>query len=155
MTRAPFLLLAPLALAACAPTEPNLTPTQWEAIEARTFDTPAPRTFVLVAQTMLDQGYVVLVSDSAAGVIRGARQAPPGYRPEPVTAAFGELWPGEVVAYVRDDGTGRARVRIQVRQNGIRIADEDRVRMWSAEIQKRALGAGQPLARPDVQRGDK
>lgn len=155
MTRAAPLVLAPLALAACAPTEPTLTPTQWEAIEARTFDTPAPRAFGFVAQTMLDQGYVVLVSDCAAGVLRGARQAPPGYHPEPMTAAFGELWPGEVVAYVRDDGTGRARVRIQVRQNGVRIADENRVRMWSAEIQKRALGAGEPLARPDAQKGVK
>ncbi len=153
MRRSALVTAGVLTLGACAPMEPNLSPSQWEAIEARTIEAPAPHTFALVAQSMMDRGYVILVSDSAAGVIRGARSAPPAHKPEPMTALFGEIWPGEAVVYVREAGPTRARVRIQVRQNGVRIADEERVRAWAAELERKALGSGQPLVAPALRAG--
>lgn len=138
-----------LVLGACAPSEPKLSAMQWEAVETRTVDAGTALTYRCVAETMLDRGYVILVSDSAAGLIRGARTMAPEYNNEDASAPlYGTLWPGEIVVYVREEAPGRTRVRTQMREGGARIADEARVKEWAADVQKRALEIGKPIARP-------
>ena len=121
--------LSCLLLCACA-AEPVLTPAQREALEVRTIEAPADQTLRAAAGVLMDQGYLITLSDADAGLVGGTSwhsmmQAQRQYhRPEERAAAW-----------VRPLGPQRSALRFR----GGPTPDQRRISNFARQVSERTL----------------
>jgi hypothetical protein len=124
----PSPLLVCLVFSGCAAPPAPLgppTPSEREALEARTFDAPGDRLARAAADALLDAGSILRGSDSEAGLLCGERRA--SFATAAQYARAGGLGgaPGAsdlAVVWVRADG-GRAAARLHLEVAGHARAD--------------------------------
>jgi hypothetical protein len=135
------LLLLSAVGAGCQAPGPEMTPTQWAAIETREVEGKPDDVLRAVAAVVLDKGYYFAAADKDAGIITAA------YVPPMVQDAFrrsggmrGPVMSDSIAVWVVPSDRTHCEVRLQRRVLGQRTADERSVTLFWAAVQRRMLG---------------
>ena len=134
--------------AGCAATDTvPISAEQSRAIETREIDAPPDATLRAVAATMLDEGMLFTMSDSAAGLLAASPWVGSGVHTDPHST------PPGVVICVRPLGDSRSSLRVQCvggagHMGSLVISDPQTVSRFAALVQQRTLLGAAPPRRP-------
>ncbi|MBS0189441.1 MAG: hypothetical protein JSS51_15365 [Planctomycetes bacterium] len=131
-------LLASL-LAACE-TTPELTPTQWEAIETRRVDGKRDQVLRAASAVVLDDGYYFAASDFAAGTLTAAKV--PSTQQDAFQRSGGMTGhsPIDMISiWVVQADPVSCSLRVQYRDFGTHISSPERVSAFWTAVQRRML----------------
>ena len=141
MSRWFLLLLVLLSVAGCHAPAPEMTPTQWAAIETRDVEAKPDDVLRAVAAVVLDEGFYFAVADKEAGIITAARVPPMAQGAFRRSGGMrGPVMADSIAVWVVPSDRTHCEVRLQRRVLGQRVADERSVTLFWAAVQRRMLG---------------